>query len=120
MFSGAHIMVFTKDAAADRAFFRDVLGLPCIDGGGGGGWLIFGLPRAECGFHPAGEVGETPADMFLMTDDLQTTLARLREKGVTASDPTDQGWGIASRVTLPSGGTLGIYQPRHARPPAAG
>ncbi len=119
MFSGAHIMVFTHDAEADRAFFRDVLELPCVDGGGGGGWLIFGLPPGELGFHPAAADDPLATEMFLMCEDLAAIIARLEARGVAADPPQDQGWGIATRIKLPSGARLGIYQPRHTRPTPA-
>lgn len=113
MFSGAHIMLYSKDAEADRAFFRDKLGLSHVDAGEG--WLIFRLPPAEMGIHPAGEGGSS-AELYLMCDDIEATVARLGASGVPANALQDMGWGVATQITLPSGAPLGLYQPRHARP----
>ena len=82
----------------------------------GGGWLIFGLPPAEVGFHPIGPEEAVPPELYLMCDDLDATITRLRGKGVETDPVTQQRWGLVTRVTMPSGARLGIYQPRHARP----
>jgi len=117
MLSGAHIVIFSRNAEADRAFVRDVLGLPTIDAGGG--WLISGLPPTEMAFHPGEPEGATSAELYLMCDDIQTLLGRLREQQIEAEPVTDQSWGLATHITLPSGARLGIYQPRHLHPPRA-
>jgi hypothetical protein len=112
--SGAHAIVYSTNADADRAFFRDVLALPNVDVGGG--WLIFGLPPAEVAVHPGDK--NTVHELYLMCDDIASLVTALKARGV-ASDPiNDQGWGLLTHITLPGGGKLGIYQPRHARPPA--
>jgi len=111
MISGAHAMIFTKDEAADRAFLRDVLEIPCIDSGGG--WLIFKLPPAELGVH-SGENGFH--QLYFICDDVDAFVARMAERGVTTQPIAEQGWGRSTGVTLPGGGTLGIYQATHARP----
>jgi catechol 2,3-dioxygenase-like lactoylglutathione lyase family enzyme len=116
MISGASVMIFSHDAEADREFFRDVLKIGAVDAGGG--WLIFGLPPTELGFHPAEAGAPTPTELFLMCDDVHKLLAEMGEAGVAAEAIADQGWGLASRITLPSGARLGIYQPRHPRPTA--
>jgi len=113
MIDGVHAILFTRDAEADRAFFRDVLELPSIDAGGG--WDIFGLPPAEIAAHPADAPG---ADLYLMTSDLEATTAKLEAKGIELVRPvSDEGWGIYTAIALPGGGELGLYEPRHERPP---
>jgi len=111
MISGAHVMIFTRDEAADRAFFRDVIGIPCIDSGGG--WLIFKLPPAELGIH-GGERNDFH-QLYLMCDDLDAVIARLAGAGVTCSEPFGARWGRATGIPLPGGGKIGIYEPGHAR-----
>jgi catechol 2,3-dioxygenase-like lactoylglutathione lyase family enzyme len=115
MINGAHIIVYSTNAEADRAFMRDVLGLPSVDVGDG--WLIFGLPPAELAFHPHGE--NEVHELYFMCADVGDFIADMRRRGVECADPADRGWGIATAVKLPGGGKLGVYQPRHARPPAA-
>jgi catechol 2,3-dioxygenase-like lactoylglutathione lyase family enzyme len=107
MFSGAHVILYTKDADADRAFLRDVLGFDNVDAGRG--WLIFKLPPAEVAVHPA--PGEP---RHLMCDDIGGTLRKLADRGAEVSRPvSDQGWGLLAAVRLPSGGELPLYEPRH-------
>jgi catechol 2,3-dioxygenase-like lactoylglutathione lyase family enzyme len=106
---GAHAMLFTTDADADRAFLRDVIGLKAVDAGRG--WLIFALPPSEMGVHP-GEKNDV-YELYFMTDDIEAELAALRGKGVTCDAVADRGWGLISAVTMPSGGKLALYQPRH-------
>lgn len=109
MINGAHVIIYSPDAEADRAFIRDVLGFPGVDAGGG--WLIFQLPPAEVAVHPA----EGPShELYLMCDDIEQTLAELTAKGVKVSPTENMGWGIRAAVTLPGGSDLAIYQPRHA------
>ncbi len=113
MISGSHFIVFSTDAAADRAFFRDVLELPFVDVGGE--WLIFRAPPAEVAIHPA-ESGGGGA-FFLLSDDLASDMAALRAKGVDLEEVEEESWGFLTRIALPSGGELGLYQPKHASPP---
>lgn len=112
MISGAHVMIFTQDEAADRAFFRDVIGIPCIDSGGG--WLIFKLPPAELGIH-GGERNDFH-QLYLMCDDLDAEIARLAGRGVACADTKTASWGRFTGVPLPGGGTIGLYEARHKRP----
>src|SRR5258708_18960898 len=109
MISGAHVILYSPDAEADREFFRDVLGFPHVDAGHG--WLIFQLPPAEVAVHPA----QAPAhELYLMCDDIKATLAVLAAKGAAVSaDLTQERWGIISTIALPSGAPLSLYQPRH-------
>jgi catechol 2,3-dioxygenase-like lactoylglutathione lyase family enzyme len=112
MIDGAHVIIYSKDAEADRHFFRNVLQFPFVDVGKG--WLIFKLPPAEVAVHPSDE--NDLHELHLMTDDLDAEMARLKKSGVACSEPTLQGWGRLTRIKLPGGGEIGLYQPRHARP----
>jgi catechol 2,3-dioxygenase-like lactoylglutathione lyase family enzyme len=112
MINGAHMIIYSKDAAADRAFFRDVLKFDHVDVGHG--WLIFGLPPSELAVHP-GDTGDTH-ELYLMCDDLTATMADLAAKGVACDAPENLGWGLRTRFDLPGGSRLAVYQPRHARP----
>lgn len=128
MITGVHTMIYSRTPDATRAFFRDVLNLPHVDAGGG--WLIFALPPAELGVHPLDEEDadpETPGtaaaeapercEIYLMCDDLKATVAELAAKGVTLATPiSDQGWGTVTTLRIPGGGTIALYQPRHAVP----
>ena len=114
MIIGAHSIIYSKDSDADRAFLRDVLGLPHVDAGGG--WLIFGLPPAEVAIHPSGE--NDVHELYLMTDDVEELVASLKARGIETVPVSRQSWGMLTRVTLPGGGKLGIYQPLHRSPPA--
>jgi catechol 2,3-dioxygenase-like lactoylglutathione lyase family enzyme len=108
--TGVHALVLSRDAEAVRAFFRDVLGLPSVDAGGG--WLIFALPPAELAAHPAERSGTH--ELYLMCDDISATVGDLEAKGVRFTTPvTEQGFGLMTRIELPGGGELGLYEPRH-------
>jgi len=111
---GAHSVIFSTDPEADRAFLRDVLELPNVDVGEG--WLIFGLPPAEVAVHPSEK--NDVHELYLMCDDVAALVAEMSQRGVACAPVKDLGWGLLTRVTLPGGGALGIYQPRHARPEA--
>jgi predicted enzyme related to lactoylglutathione lyase len=110
----AHVLLFSRAAAADREFLRDVLDWPFVQAGGpDDAWLIFRLPPAEVAVHPT--EGPPSSELYLMCDDLAATLAELATKGVSSTtEPRDQGWGIVSGIRLPSGAELGLYQPKHA------
>lgn len=112
MFSGAHVIIYSKDAEADRAFFRDVLEFPHVDVGHG--WLIFALPPSELAVHPADDNGAH--ELYLMADDLAATAKTLEAKGAACTPFETPGWGARTFLTLPGGGRLALYQPRHARP----
>jgi catechol 2,3-dioxygenase-like lactoylglutathione lyase family enzyme len=112
MINGAHVIVYSENAEADRAFFRDVLGFASVDAGHG--WLIFGLPRAEAAFHPARE--NDRHELYLMCDDLKTEMAALRARGVECAEVVEERWGSLTKVRLPGGGQLGLYAPKHPRP----
>jgi catechol 2,3-dioxygenase-like lactoylglutathione lyase family enzyme len=112
MIDGAHVVIYSTNVEADRSFFRDVLGLRHVDVGGG--WLIFALPDSELAVHPA-DVSDRH-ELFLICDDVIAEIDRLRENGVSCGPISDQGWGLLTSITLPGGGSLGLYQPRHVRP----
>lgn len=112
MINGAHIVIYTKDSEADRAFFRDVLKFPCVDAGHG--WLIFAMPPLEAAFHDSEH--NDRHELFLMCDDIAATLKDLKSKNVKVSDVTEQRWGMLATFTLPGGGKIGLYQPKHPSP----
>jgi catechol 2,3-dioxygenase-like lactoylglutathione lyase family enzyme len=115
MITGAHAIVYSRDADADRAFFRDVLGFPSVDAGGG--WLIFALPPAELAAHPADAGGRH--ELYLMCDEIEATVADLQAKGVEFTAPVSEaGFGLLTSLKLPGGGELGLYEPRHPIPHA--
>lgn len=116
MITGAHAVIFTKDADRVRAFLRDVLGFPSVDAGGG--WLIFALPPAELAAHPTDQ--DPHHQLYLMCDDVHATVAELQDRGVKFTAPiNDVGWGLLTALELPDGGELALYEPRHPRPPAS-
>ena len=116
MIIGAHSIIYSKDPDADRAFLRDVLGLPNVDVGDG--WLIFGLPPAEVAVHPSDENGVH--EFYFMSDDIQGFIRAMQKRRIACAPPQNLGWGVLTQVTLPGGGQLGIYEPRHARPKPMG
>jgi catechol 2,3-dioxygenase-like lactoylglutathione lyase family enzyme len=119
MITGAHLLLYSTNADADRAFFRDVLGFRFVDVGHN--WLIFALPPAEMAVHPdSGEFVQAHADhklagavLYLMCDDVRATMHSLAAKQVICSPTMEAEWGIATTVCLPSGAEIGLYQPTH-------
>jgi catechol 2,3-dioxygenase-like lactoylglutathione lyase family enzyme len=116
MIFGAHVIVYSKDAAADRAFFRDILGFDSVDAGHG--WLIFALPPAEAAVHPAED--DSRHELYFMCDDLPAEISKLSQKGVRCSEVQEARWGSITRIRLPGGSEVGLYQPRHPSPLVAG
>jgi hypothetical protein len=112
MIHGAHVILHSMDAQADRAFFRDVLRWPFVDAGHG--WLIFALPPAEIATHPS-EDNDTH-ELYLMCDDVRAFVEEMKAKNVECSAIEEQRWGSITRLTLPGGGKLGVYEPKHASP----
>ena len=108
MIFGAHLVLYSTDAEADRAFLADILGFGSVDAGGG--WLIFALPPAEAAVHPAESAA---AELYLMCDDLEAEMRALAERGVTPSPVEEARWGSITKIRLPSGAEVGLYQPRH-------
>jgi predicted enzyme related to lactoylglutathione lyase len=119
MINGIHLLLYSRDPEADRVFFRDVLGFESVDAGEG--WLIFALPPAELGIHPGdGGFLQHHADqdlsgsvVYLMCDDLRATIDSLKTKGAVTTEVLEAGWGITTTISLPGGGGLGLYEPRH-------
>lgn len=112
MINGAHVIIYSKDAEADKTFIKNVLGFRYVDVNKG--WLIFKLPPAEVAVHPSDE--NDLHEFYLMTDDLDAEIKTLKRAGVSCEAVAQQGWGRATRIKLPGGGALGMYQPRHERP----
>jgi len=109
MIIGAHVIVYSEDPEADRKFFREVLKFPHVDAGHG--WLIFAMPGAEAAFHPSEE--NNSHEFYLMCDDLQDTMKELKAQNVECSEVHEERWGSITKVKLPGGGHLGLYQPKH-------
>jgi hypothetical protein len=112
MLIGAHAIIYSTNPDADRAFLRDVIKLTSVDVGHG--WLIFGLPPSEVAVHPAEKNGSH--ELYLMCDDVEAFVAEMTTHGIACGPVQNQGWGLVTQLTLPGGGKLGVYQPRHARP----
>jgi len=112
MTTGIHLVVYSKDAEADKAFFRDILKLTSVDVGHG--WLIFGLPPSELAVHPSSD--NDHHEIYLMCDDIKTFVQQMSKQKIACGEIQNQGWGQLVQLTLPGGGKLGVYQPRHARP----
>ena len=109
MIFGAHVILYSKNSTADRAFFRDVLGFSSVDAGHG--WLIFELPPAEAAVHP--DEGNDRHELYFMCDDLKAEVSTLRKKGVQCSEVQEARWGSITHIRLPGGGEVGLYQPKH-------
>jgi catechol 2,3-dioxygenase-like lactoylglutathione lyase family enzyme len=112
MINGAHVVIYSKNSEADRAFFRDVLKFPSVDAGHG--WLIFALPPAEAAFHDS--ESNDRHELYFMCDDIAATLNDLEAKNVKVAEVKKERWGNLASLTLPGGGTVGIYEPKHAGP----
>src|SRR5258706_7525720 len=112
MIFGAHVILYSNDASADRAFFGDVLGFPYVDAGHD--CWIFALRPAEVAVHPADE--SVDHELFLMCDDLNAEIAILVGKGIRCSEVEEARWGTVARIRLPGGSEVGIYQPKHPSP----
>lgn len=112
MISGAHIVIYSRNAEADRAFFRDVLRFKSVDAGDG--WLIFRLPPAEAACHPARKNNEH--ELFFLCKNLKAEMARLARRGVRCAKVQEASWGSVTKMRLPGGGQIGLYQARHRRP----
>ena len=119
MMNGTHILFYSTDADADRAFLRDVLGFRSVDAGGG--WLIFKMPAAEAAVHPAdahtahphGEGKMLGAAVYFMCDDVRRIVRTLEERKVECAPIEKERWGLRTAIPLPSGGQIGLYQPTH-------
>jgi hypothetical protein len=109
MIYGTHVIVYSENAEADRAFFRDVLKFASVDAGHG--WLIFALPPAEAAVHPSDESGTQ--EVYFMCDDLKAEIAFLANNSVVCSEVQEARWGSITKMRLPGGGEVGLYQPKH-------
>ena len=109
MIFGAHVIVYSKDSTADRVFLRDILGFASVDAGHG--WLIFALPPAEVAVQPSEE--DDRHELYLMCDDLKAQILALKDKGVECSEVREARWGSITKIRLPGGSEVGLYQPRH-------
>jgi hypothetical protein len=109
MISGAHVIIYSTNAEADRAFLRDVIGFKSVDAGHG--WLIFALPPAEAALHPSDEKGGH--ELYFMCDDLNAEMASFAKKSVECSKVQEARWGSITKIRLPGGGEIGLYQPKH-------
>ena len=112
MLIGAHAIIYSRRPEADRAFFRDVLGLAHADAGDG--WLIFALPPSELAVHPGRR--NDVHEIYLQCSDVEAFVRRLRRRWIRCGPVQDLGWGRLAQVRLPGGGQLGIYEPQHPRP----
>ena len=112
MIIGAHSIIHSKNPEADRAFLRDVLGFPNVDAGDG--WLIFGLPPGEVAVHPSER--NDVHEFYLMCADIEAFVAEMKRRRAGCGPVLNRGWGLLTQVSLPGGGKLGVYQPRHPRP----
>jgi hypothetical protein len=110
--NGAHSVIYSKDPEADRAFLRDVLELPNVDVGHG--WLIFGLPPSEIAVHPSEK--NDVHEFYLMVEDIEVFISAMGEHNIPCDPIEEEDWGLFSRLILPGGGKLGVYQPKHTRP----
>ena len=112
MITGAHVILYSKDAERDRDFIRDVLKFPHIDAGHG--WLIFGLPPSEVAVHPSKD--NNVHEFYMLCDDVKVFVASMKKQKVSCSAVAEERWGSIAHLSLPGGGKLGVYQPKHARP----
>ena len=112
MITGAHSIIYSSDPEADRNFFKKILKFPNVDIGHG--WLIFGLPPSEVAIHPSDKSGSS--EFYLMCDDIKLFMKEMKKHKIKCSPVGEQRWGLITQLTLPGGGQLGVYEPKHARP----
>jgi len=112
MITGAHSIIYSSNTEADKDFFKNILKFPHADAGRG--WIIFGLPPSEVAFHPATE--SQAHEFYLLCDDINAFIKEMSDHQITCSPVDTQRWGSVTRLTLPGGGKLGVYEPKHARP----
>ncbi len=109
MLTGAHIIIYSKNPEADRSFFKDILGFPHVDAGRG--WLLFAMPAAEVAFHPQSE--NNKHEMYFTCDNLKEQIASWQKKGIAVGEIHEERWGTITTISLPGGGSIGLYQPKH-------
>jgi predicted enzyme related to lactoylglutathione lyase len=107
--TGVHIVVYSKDADVDRKFFKEILGFGSVDAGGG--WLIFAMPAAEVAFHPHEE--NNKHEMYFTCDDIKAEVAALKKRGAQVGEISEERWGTLTTISLPGGGAIRLYQPKH-------
>ena len=112
MINGIHVLIYSRKAAADKNFFKEVLKCPSVDVGGG--WLIFGLPPSELAFHPSPD--DISTELYLMCDNIHLFVEEMKKHNIECGRIGSQAWGFHTKIVLPSGGKLGVYQPKHERP----
>ena len=112
MINGMHVVIYSRDAEADRDFIRDVLGFPSVDAGGG--WLIFAAPPSGLACHPAEH--NDKHEVYLMCDNVEMEVERLKQSRIKCGPISREQWGLLTTIKLPGGGRLGLYEPRHPRP----
>jgi hypothetical protein len=109
MITGTHIILYSKDPDADREFFRDVLKFEAVDAGRG--WLIFALPPTEAAFHRSDENNQH--ELYLMCEDVRAEIESLKAHKIKCSPIVEERWGTLTRIAMPGGSQLGLYQPKH-------
>jgi len=114
MINGMHVIIYSRDAEADRDFIREVLGFPSVDAGGG--WLIFAAPPSELACHPA--ENNDKHELYLICDNVEKEMERLKQSRIKCGPISREQWGLLTTIELPGGGRLGLYEPRHPRPPS--
>jgi hypothetical protein len=115
MITGAHAIIYSRNAEADREFISRIFKLPAVDVGGG--WLIFGLPPSEIAFHPSKR--NNRHELYLLCKDVLKFIAEMKRQNVACGTIQRQSWGSVTSIRLPGGGKLGVYEPLHERPRAA-
>jgi catechol 2,3-dioxygenase-like lactoylglutathione lyase family enzyme len=116
MIKGVHTMFYSSDATALRAFLRDKLGFKATDVGGG--WLIFDLPEADMGCHPAADDGAPSGthDISFYCDDIHQTVKELKAKGVKFKGKIeDRGYGLVIHFLMPGNFYVQLYQPKYRK-----
>jgi hypothetical protein len=110
MITGAHVILYSGDPEADRAFLGDLLGTPAVDAGGG--WTIRRLPPGEVAVHPAETSGAV--ELYLICDDVEATVADLAARGIPVEGGiSEERWGRLTAIPLPGGGRIGLYEAHH-------
>jgi hypothetical protein len=122
MIRGVHAMFYSSEPEALRAFIKDKLKFPCSDVGDG--WLIFDLPEADMGCHPADDANGAQSgthNISFYCDDIRKTVAELEGRGVRFTGPVeDHGYGLVTHFTMPGDIEVQLYEPRYTKRPAKG
>ena len=117
MIRGVHTMFYSSEPEALRAFLRDKLGLPATDVGGG--WLIFDLPEADMGCHPADPEEDAPSgtpNISFYCEDIEASVREMKSRGVEFTGPIqDRGYGYVTHFNVPGGFAIQLYQPKYTK-----